>query len=142
MSKSLIKGPSVEELDAIEMADYGNLSKITHGGADSCGLRTPEECHATCHSTQHASGTPRDLESRTPSTPAPIAVAGVSPSFFYPAMNRWRVLAACLIYFGNGMSDSAPGALIPYIENYYSIGYAVVSLIWYVSSCIRALNLG
>jgi fucose permease len=35
-----------------------------------------------------------------------------------------------LINFGNGMNDSAPGALIPYIEKHYSIGYAVVSLIF------------
>lgn len=28
------------------------------------------------------------------------------------------------------MSDSAPGALIPYIEDYYHIGYAIVSTIW------------
>lgn len=30
----------------------------------------------------------------------------------------------------NGMNDSAPGALIPYIERDYHIGYAVVSLIF------------
>lgn len=52
------------------------------------------------------------------------------PSFWHPKMNKFRVLACCLIYFGNGMSDSAPGALIPYIEDWYNIGYAVVSLIW------------
>lgn len=32
--------------------------------------------------------------------------------------------------FGNGMNDSAPGALIPYIEKHYDIGYAIVSLIF------------
>jgi fucose permease len=45
-------------------------------------------------------------------------------------MNRFRVLSCCLIYFGNGLNDSAPGALIPYIETHYRIGYAVVSLIF------------
>ncbi|KAJ5098463.1 hypothetical protein N7532_005464 [Penicillium argentinense] len=43
---------------------------------------------------------------------------------------KWRVLSACFINFGNGMNDSAPGALIPYIEKHYGIGYAVVSLIF------------
>ena len=33
-------------------------------------------------------------------------------------------------YFVNGMNDSAPGPLIPYIEQWYGIGYAVVSTIW------------
>jgi fucose permease len=35
-----------------------------------------------------------------------------------------------MVYFGNGMSDSAPGALIPYMEKDYNIGYATVSLIF------------
>lgn len=33
-----------------------------------------------------------------------------------PHKNRFRVLAACLTGFGNGMNDSAPGALIESIE--------------------------
>ena len=45
-------------------------------------------------------------------------------------MNKWRVLCACLVYFGNGINDAVPGALIPYMETYYSIGYAIVSLIF------------
>lgn len=45
-------------------------------------------------------------------------------------MNKFRHLSACLEYFGNGLNDSAPGALIPYIESAYNIGYAIVSLIW------------
>ncbi|KAK3344719.1 major facilitator superfamily domain-containing protein [Neurospora tetraspora] len=51
-------------------------------------------------------------------------------SIMEPYMNRWRLLAMCLICFSNGMSDSAPGALIPAMEKYYSIGYAIVSLIF------------
>ncbi|KAK3490278.1 major facilitator superfamily domain-containing protein [Neurospora hispaniola] len=51
-------------------------------------------------------------------------------SIMEPYMNRWRLLAMCLISLSNGMSDSAPGALIPSIEEYYNIGYAIVSLIF------------
>ena len=47
-----------------------------------------------------------------------------------PPMNKWRFVAACLMCFANGLNDSAPGALIPYIEPYYNIGYAVVSMIF------------
>lgn len=32
--------------------------------------------------------------------------------------------------FGNGLNDAAPGALIPYMEKDYKIGYAIVSLIF------------
>jgi len=35
-----------------------------------------------------------------------------------PYMNRFRLLSACLMNFMNGMNDSAPGALIPYLEKY------------------------
>ncbi|KAK3489716.1 major facilitator superfamily domain-containing protein [Neurospora crassa] len=51
-------------------------------------------------------------------------------SIMEPYMNRWRLLSMCLISLSNGMSDSAPGALIPSIEEYYNIGYAIVSLIF------------
>lgn len=30
----------------------------------------------------------------------------------------------------NGMNDSAPGALIPFIETDYEMGYAIVSLVF------------
>lgn len=35
-----------------------------------------------------------------------------------PPKNKYRVLAACLSSFANGMNDSAPGALIASIERY------------------------
>lgn len=47
-----------------------------------------------------------------------------------PPINRYRLLSACCMCFANGLNDSAPGALIPYLEKHYSIGYAVVSLIF------------
>lgn len=47
-----------------------------------------------------------------------------------PPMNKYRLLSACLVLLGNGLNDSAPGALIPSIEKRYSVGYAVVSLIF------------
>lgn len=47
-----------------------------------------------------------------------------------PPMNKYRLLSACLMNLGNGLNDSAPGALIPSIEKHYSIGYAIVSLIF------------
>jgi hypothetical protein len=39
-------------------------------------------------------------------------------SVWDPHMNRYRLLSACLMNFANGVNDSAPGALIPYMEKY------------------------
>lgn len=62
-----------------------------------------------------------------------------------PYMNRYRVGTACLSTLGNGMNDSAPGALIATIEKYalswdlerrlttirhYNISYGTVSVIF------------
>lgn len=44
--------------------------------------------------------------------------------------NLWRVFAACLYVFCGGLSDGVVGALLPYIEEHYSISYSIVSLMW------------
>ncbi|CAM1511727.1 Fc.00g092400.m01.CDS01 [Cosmosporella sp. VM-42] len=77
--------------------------------------------------------TPRtesDLEMSRPASPAPSEATEVIPSAWDPWMNRFRLLAVCLANVGNALSDSAAGALIPYMEKYYNIGYGVVSLIF------------
>ena len=122
-SKISRKAPSVAELDAIELPDYG----LTNSKS------TPRpDVQQSERSLFEANGkkTPNELEDSQPPTPTGDAATGIVPSWSYPTMNKWRHLSACLEYFGNGMNDSAPGALIPYIESAYGIGYAVVSLIW------------
>jgi fucose permease len=47
-----------------------------------------------------------------------------------PPKNKWRLLSCCLMYFINGINDSATGALIPYMERQYNINYAIMSLIF------------
>lgn len=47
-----------------------------------------------------------------------------------PPRNMWRTVACILWGFSLGFSDAAPGALLPHIETYYNINYAVVSMIW------------
>src|SRR3569833_328129 len=76
----------------------------------------------TSHSRTSSVTTPvdtADLERSRPSSPAPESVQ-VVPSVWDPHKNRLRFLAVCLMNFGNGMNDSAPGALIPYMEKYAS----------------------
>ncbi|KUJ16132.1 MFS general substrate transporter [Mollisia scopiformis] len=93
-------------------------------------LNTPTGSGAVSPSGHQTPRVPMDLESR-PTTPKNEQDgADALQSFSYPPMNRFRMLSVCLMNFGNGLNDSAPGALIPYIEKHYSIGYAVVSLIF------------
>lgn len=56
--------------------------------------------------------------------------AVILPSISKPAINKYRLLSVSLISFAGGLNDSAPGALIPYIEKQYNIGYALVSMIF------------
>lgn len=71
-----------------------------------------------------------DLEMRGPLGLASEEATDVVQTLSHPPMNKYRLLSACLMNLGNGLNDSAPGALIPSIEKHYSIGYAVVSLIF------------
>jgi len=110
--------------DLIEL-DNMQWSKKPNGHPTGSGTVTPS-----------AYQTPRtlvgDLEMSRPASPQNEEQDGVDAmqSFSSPPMNRFRMVAACLMNFGNGLSDSAPGALIPYIERHYNIGYAIVSLIF------------
>ncbi|KAI9893096.1 MAG: hypothetical protein M1814_000643 [Vezdaea aestivalis] len=74
--------------------------------------------------------TPDDLEGSFPSTPTAHEAVEIVQTWRQPYMNRFRYLSACLIIFANGLNDSAPGALIPYMEKRYKIGYAIVSMIF------------
>lgn len=74
--------------------------------------------------------TPNELEMTRPMSAVNEQPVEVMQTLTNPPMNRWRLLSACMMCFGNGLNDSAPGALIPYMEKDYSIGYAVVSLIF------------
>ncbi|RCK54453.1 Bypass of stop codon protein 6 [Candida viswanathii] len=47
-----------------------------------------------------------------------------------PPRNKWRIISSIMFNFTSGFSDAAPGALLPHIEAYYSINYAVTSCIW------------
>jgi fucose permease len=47
-----------------------------------------------------------------------------------PSINRWRLAAAGIFFLLTGLNDAATGALIPYLEEEYNIGYGIVSLIF------------
>ncbi|EED23255.1 MFS efflux transporter, putative [Talaromyces stipitatus ATCC 10500] len=83
---------------------------------------------------------PPDLENLHPETGSALGEADVPlsrpdsteivPSLYYPAKNKWRAVSASCILLAQGLSDSAPGALIPYMEQNFHVGYAIVSLIF------------
>ncbi|KAG0652901.1 hypothetical protein D0Z07_0436 [Hyphodiscus hymeniophilus] len=116
-SVPLPQGQNAIELDYFQGGPKPNGPRGESGYNTPSGTRTPGVA---------------DLEMSSPTTPIEHEQAGVDivQSFSNPPMNRFRMLAICLMLFGNGMMDSAPGALIPYIEKHYNIGYAITSLIF------------
>lgn len=114
----LPNAPDVVELDNIEWGAKFNSPKNVSKSQPGSGYQTPQ--------------TPNDIEISRPLSPASNNRDGVdiTQSFSNPPMNRFRMVSSSLLIFSNGLSDSAPGALIPYIEKYYGIGYAVVSIIF------------
>jgi len=124
------EGPSNAQLDAVELHDYGLLNEASHSQTTTTNNAKTAASTRTIPLECENKDTAVDLEASRPSTPTDRETAHIVPSFSYPSMNKWRVLAACLTYLSNGMNDSAPGALLPYMESYYHIGYAIVSLIW------------
>ncbi|KAI0198136.1 major facilitator superfamily transporter [Astrocystis sublimbata] len=84
----------------------------------------------------------RDIEMSAPATALPIDVPALAvetqPSLTDPPMNRYRFIGICIQSLLAGLADSAPGALIPYMEKHYNIGYAVVSLI-FISNALGAI---
>jgi hypothetical protein len=62
---------------------------------------------------------PNDVETSRPATPTRGSEGfEAMQSVWNPPMNRCRMLAVCTMSFCTGLNDSAPGALIPYIESY------------------------
>ncbi|MCJ1472297.1 hypothetical protein MMC13_000944 [Lambiella insularis] len=109
--------PSQYELDHLTPSGhYATKAKTSLVAPTSNGLETPSLLNAPGINAKPIEGSHTAVD--------------VVQSLTNPPMNRWRFLASCLMCFANGLNDSAPGALIPYIEPYYNIGYAVVSMVF------------
>jgi hypothetical protein len=81
-------------------------------------LSGPPESGEAIPSGVHTPLTPNDLEmSRSSSPTHEIGGFEAMQSFSNPPMNKYRMLSVCLVSLAMGMNDSAPGALIPYIES-------------------------
>lgn len=69
-----------------------------------------------------------------PVTSAPRQQSVMKMTALNPARNRWRIIGGCMWGLCNGVSDAAPGVLLPTIESKYDILYSVVSLIWMLNA--------
>ncbi|KAK1972362.1 major facilitator superfamily transporter [Colletotrichum sublineola] len=112
---------------SIELSRINTNPNSGGAAADKTGASIVGSPRAQSPSLSRPSTSGTDVEMSRPSSPAAFEVL---QSISDPHMNRYRLAAACLMNFGNGLNDSAPGALIPYIEKHYNIGYAIVSLIF------------
>ncbi|KAI5842991.1 major facilitator superfamily domain-containing protein [Morchella snyderi] len=126
------RGPAFHiELESIPPVHH--KQPVRHATTPGYTETDPEELRKLCGPSASGFQTPK-TEPTTPSalgsSRPPMQAVGLMPSVNSPSINRWRLLAACMLIFTNGVSDAAPGALIPYMEKHYSIGYAVVSLIF------------
>ncbi|GMG55527.1 unnamed protein product [Ambrosiozyma monospora] len=59
-----------------------------------------------------------------------VETAKSGMTFTNPMKSRWRVISLLLWVFNSGLTDGAPGAILPRVEKYYGINYSIVSLIW------------
>jgi hypothetical protein len=95
--------------DAIELDNLQWGAKLTG----------PVELEAATPSEGETPAVPDDLEMSRPATPTQESEGfEAMQSAWNPPMNRFRMLAVCTMNLCMGLNDSAPGALIPYIELY------------------------
>lgn len=101
LKKSHPRTHSVVELEGFGSQD--NARSHPQDGTQTMG--TTQDPNAESR-TPTAQAAPNDLESSTATFPQENEAASLVQTWSNPPMNRWRVLACCLIYFGNGVNDS------------------------------------
>ncbi|GKT70425.1 MFS efflux transporter [Colletotrichum tofieldiae] len=120
-------GAPQRDESSIELSRINTNPDNGGGAANKAGANIASTTPSRAGSPSRPPTSGSDVEMSRPSSPTAFEVL---QSISDPHMNRYRLAAACLMNFGNGLNDSAPGALIPYIEKHYNIGYAIVSLIF------------
>ncbi|KAG4219710.1 hypothetical protein PC116_g31811 [Phytophthora cactorum] len=98
--------PAVPQQDSIELEPLRHHPNNA-GTSSTPGPATPRE--------------EKDVEMSAPGTPAepaePAEIFEALPTLKDPSMNKYRFAACCFQSFVGGLTDSAPGALIPYMES-------------------------
>lgn len=93
-------------------SDFDNIQRGARLNGPYSGTATPSGTQTPATPAEF------DLEMRGPLTPHEQEVDAVEAlqSWSNPSINKWRMLSVSLTNMGGGLNDSAPGALIPYIE--------------------------
>jgi hypothetical protein len=91
---------------AIELEEYFQEVQVQHSqqsnGTTSAAAQASSKTPTTTTTT--TTKTPNELEMSRP--PSPSQATEVMPSWGFPSMNKYRVLAVCSVYFGNGINDA------------------------------------
>ncbi|KAF8421639.1 MFS transporter [Tirmania nivea] len=93
-------------------------------------LRKGSEIGPSDEETTYSSGISTRSIASAENPPAGAVAAPARQTWNNPPINKWRILAAFYSFIIMGMNDSAYGALIPYLEIYYTINFTRVSLIF------------
>jgi hypothetical protein len=76
---------------AIELQDYMQQGQTQYSHTANTSRKAPTT-------------TPNELEMSRP--PSPSQATEMVPSWGFPSMNKYRVLAVCGVYFANGINDA------------------------------------
>ncbi|THV54381.1 hypothetical protein BGAL_0028g00370 [Botrytis galanthina] len=120
---------SAQQPNGIELDNLQWGSNASRPSAS--GTTTPGAEHGSGWTTPgwQSSTSPSALEESRPQTPN-NEPEYIVQSFSNPPKNRYRMIATCLLNFGNGLSDAAAGPLIPKMIIAYNIQERLVSLIF------------
>nr|OQO23132.1 hypothetical protein B0A51_10089 [Rachicladosporium sp. CCFEE 5018] len=69
-------------------------------------------------------------EDRNETLPSPITASTQVETWNSPRVNLYRFPATLWAFTIMGMNDASYGAIIPYLEKYYSLSYTIVSLVF------------
>ncbi|KAK4494372.1 hypothetical protein PRZ48_014670 [Zasmidium cellare] len=78
-------------------------------------------------------GSPRsedDSDDRNETLPSPTTASEQPEAWNFPRRNIYKVAAAFWAFVIMGMNDATYGAIIPYLQDFYHLEYAVVSLVF------------
>lgn len=106
-AKDPVPSPQNIELDNLTYLSSQNARRSDYNGAITpAAPQTPYEARTVPPTGAQTPKTPNELEMSRPPTPKASGGAAIAPSWSFPKMNKWRVLAACAVYFANGLNDA------------------------------------
>jgi hypothetical protein len=108
-SPKLTSPPAMKQKEPAGSQSAIGLQDYIHGLQNQHSQQTNGISAAAAHApgkepTTTTTKTPNELEMSRP--PSPSQATEVMPSWGFPSMNKYRVLAVCGVYFANGINDA------------------------------------